>query len=64
MNNYFGELTPRMQRFREALVNVTPRICVERAMITTETYRENQDQPLAIKRALMLKTCWRKCPFI
>lgn len=55
MNSYFGELTPRMQRFREALVSVTPHICVERALITTKTYKENQDQPLAIKRALMLK---------
>lgn len=55
MGNYFGELTPRMKSFREELLNAKPRVCVERAMITTETYRENQDQPLAIKRALMLK---------
>ncbi len=55
MGNYFGELTPRMKSFREELLNAKPQVCVERAMITTETYRENQDQPLAIKRALMLK---------
>ncbi|MCI5624242.1 pyruvate formate lyase family protein, partial [Anaerostipes sp.] len=55
MNNYFGDLTPRMEDFREELLNVKPHVCVERAVITTQTYKENQDQPLAIKRALMLK---------
>lgn len=55
MSEYFGELTPRMKNFREELLNARPQVCVERALITTETYRKNQDQPLAIKRALMLK---------
>ncbi|MDO4272620.1 MAG: glycyl radical protein [Eubacteriales bacterium] len=55
MAGYFGNLTPRMQNFREELLNAKPQVCVERAVITTETYKENQDQPLAIKRALMLK---------
>ena len=51
----FGELTPRMKQFREELIEAKPQVCVERAVITTETYQENQDQPLAIKRALMLQ---------
>ena len=51
----FGELTPRMEAFREALINAKPQICVERALITTSVYKRQQDQPLAIKRALMLK---------
>ncbi len=55
MNSYFGGLTERMESFREELLNAKPQVCVERAMITTQTYQENQDQPLAIKRALMLK---------
>ena len=55
MAGYFGNLTPRMQNFRDELLNAKPQVCVERAVITTETYKENQDQPLAIKRALMLK---------
>ncbi len=49
----FGELTPRMKQFREELIEAKPQVCVERAVITTETYQENQDQPLAIKRALI-----------
>lgn len=55
MNSYFGDLTPRMQQFREELLAAQPQVCVERALITTQVYRENQDQPLALKRALMLK---------
>ncbi len=55
MNAYFGELTPRMQSLRESILNTHPSVCVERAKITTETYRENQHQPMVIRRALMLK---------
>ncbi len=56
MNGYFGSLTGRMHEFREELLNTKPQICVERAMITTKIYKEHQDQPLALKRALMLKS--------
>lgn len=49
-----------MARFRLELLNVKPRVCVERAKITTDTYRENMDQPLAIRRALMLKNVLEK----
>lgn len=60
MDRYFGELTPRMQDFRDELLRVRPQVCVERAMITTKVYRENQDQPLALKRAVMLKEVLEK----
>lgn len=55
MNSHFGQLSPRMKSFREELISAQPRVCAERALITTRIYKENQDQPLAIKRALMLK---------
>ena len=51
----FGSLTPRMRAFRTALVDAEPKVDAERALITTEVYCENQDQPLALKRAIMLK---------
>jgi formate C-acetyltransferase len=44
-----------MQEFREDLLNVKPHVCADRAVITTRTYRENMDQPLALRRALMYK---------
>lgn len=53
--NYFGELTPRMKQFREELINTKAKVCVERAVITTRVYKENMDQPLALKRAIMLR---------
>jgi formate C-acetyltransferase len=52
---HFGSLTKRMNSFRLALLNARPFVCVERAKITTETYRDNMDQPLSIRRALMYK---------
>jgi formate C-acetyltransferase len=44
-----------MQDFREDLLAAKPHVCAERALITTEIYRANMDQPLAIRRALMYK---------
>lgn len=52
---HFGKLTPRMNSFRNQLLDAVPQVDVERAMITTEVYRGNADQPLALKRAIMLK---------
>ncbi|MDR1470075.1 MAG: glycyl radical protein [Spirochaetaceae bacterium] len=60
MDNHFGSLSPRMHQFRMKLLNAKPSVCVERAKITTETYRENMDQPLAIRRALMYKNVLEK----
>ncbi|MDR0448419.1 MAG: glycyl radical protein [Treponema sp.] len=51
----FGELTERMRDFREELLSQQPQVCAERAIITTEIYRANMDQSLAIRRALMYK---------
>ena len=53
--SYFGTLTPRMQRFRDSLLETTPEVCVDRAIITTRVYKEYAAQPLALKRAIMLR---------
>jgi formate C-acetyltransferase len=42
-----------MGDFRENLLGAKPFVCTERARITTGVYRENMDQPLALRRALM-----------
>lgn len=52
---HFGYLTPRMAAWREELMETPQSVCVERAVLTTETYREHQDEPMVIRRALMLK---------
>ncbi|MDR2742289.1 MAG: glycyl radical protein [Treponema sp.] len=51
----FGTLTKRMDSFRTELLAAKPWVCVERAKLTTETYRDNMDQPLALRRALMYR---------
>jgi formate C-acetyltransferase len=58
--NYFGTLTNRMSEFRERLLHAEPVVCVERALITTEAYKSHGHQPLAIRRALMLKEILEK----
>ena len=51
----FGSLTPRMQRFRDSLVHTKPCICAERAILTTQGYRQHADKPIVLKRALVLE---------
>lgn len=52
---HFGDLTSRMEKFREEVLDKKPYICAERALLATESYKENQNQPAVMKRALMLK---------
>ena len=58
--SYFGQLTERMNNFREDLLKAKAKVCVERAKITTDTYKANFHQPLSIRRAEMLKNILEK----
>ncbi|WP_075280785.1 glycyl radical protein [Thermophilibacter provencensis] len=53
--SHFGELTPRMRAFREEMLDERPYIDAERAVLATQAYREHQNQPNVMKRALMLE---------
>ena len=53
--NHFGELTKRMNNFRENLLNAKPMVCVERAKLTTESYMEHADKPMVLRRALCVE---------
>ena len=57
MNNteHFGKLTERMQAFREEVLDAKPYIDAQRAVLATEAYKENQNQPRVMVRALMLQ---------
>ena len=57
---HFGDLTPRMNEFREKVLEKKPYICAERAMLATESYRQNQHQSPVMKRALMLQNILEK----
>lgn len=52
---HFGLLTPRMRAWREELLHTDPSVCVERAVITTDTYRAHRHEPMVILRAMMLR---------
>ncbi|WP_019553953.1 glycyl radical protein [Propionispira raffinosivorans] len=53
--NHFGQLTNRMQVFREKLITAKPQVCAERALLTTQSYQEHFQDPLTLRRAYMLQ---------
>ena len=55
MSMYFGQLTERMEHFREEVLTASPCVCAERALLTTESYKAHQDMPVVLKRAYMMK---------
>ncbi|WP_317311635.1 glycyl radical protein [Clostridium thermobutyricum] len=62
MKNYFGNLTERMNDFREELLETKASIDATRAVITTEAYKQHADKPIIVKRAYMLKSILEKMP--
>ncbi len=52
---HFGCLTDRMKAFRTEVLEEKPYIDAERAVLATECYKANQNQPRVMLRALMLK---------
>lgn len=52
---YFGSLTDRIKAFREEVLDEKPYIDAQRAVLATQVYRENQNQPRVMVRALMLQ---------
>lgn len=52
--DHFGKLTARMQAFRDEVLDERPFVDAERAVLCTESYRENMDQPPVMRRALSL----------
>lgn len=51
---HFGALTARMRAFREEVLDERPFVDAERAVLCTESYRQTQDQPPVMRRALSL----------
>lgn len=52
---HFGTLTKRMKAFREEVLDEKPYIDAERAILATQAYKENLNQPRVMVRARMLK---------
>ncbi|MBO7711627.1 MAG: glycyl radical protein [Lachnospiraceae bacterium] len=54
-SEHFGELTGRMNAFREEVLDEKPYVDAERAILATKAYQENRNQPRVMVRALMLQ---------
>ena len=52
---HFGSLTARMKAFREEVLDEKPYVDAERAILATQAYQENQNQPRVMARARMLR---------
>ena len=52
---HFGTLTERMKEFREEVLDEKPYIDAQRAILATEAYKENLNQPRVMVRAKMLE---------
>ena len=57
---HFGSLTPRMQAYRESVLDKKPYIDAQRALLATESYKTNVHQSPVMKRALMLQNILEK----
>lgn len=49
-----------MQAYRESVLDKKPYVDAQRALLATEAYQANQNQPAVMKRALMLKNILEK----
>ena len=47
--------TSRVERIKERFLQITPEICVERAKLITESYKDTEDQPIHMRRAKALE---------
>ena len=45
----------RIKKLRESVLSQTPMVCIERARFVTEAYKENEAEPVYIKRARALE---------
>ena len=53
-------ITDRISVLRERVLSAKPTVCTERAKFYTQVYRDNEDQPVIIKRALALEKTLRE----
>lgn len=54
MQNPFGEMTERIKKFRQELLDTVPMVCAERAVIATRAYKKHESEQTVLKRAYML----------
>lgn len=53
-------MSPRIEKLKEKMLSEKRYASIEQALIITETYKQNEDKPVIIKRALALKNSLSK----
>jgi formate C-acetyltransferase len=59
MKEYFGDLSPRTAKIRNRLLATQPTVCTQRAVLTTNSYRQHEQEQVVLKRAYMLDNVLR-----
>lgn len=62
MIGFFGESSPRIKAMRERVLARPSTICLSRARLITETYRQHPQEPVVLKRALALRAILERMP--
>ena len=57
-------LTPRLERLKTAYLKVKPSVFVQRAVVTTDVYRENAGMPIKMLRAMAFKKACETAPLL
>ena len=52
----------RIEKLKSQLLNTAPEMCIERAILATQAYKENEARPMVVKRALTLKKILENLP--
>ena len=60
MKNYFGSPSDRIAAMRQTLLDIEPQVCVERAVFTTEAYKEHRSDQNILKRAYAISNTLHK----
>ncbi|MDD3337749.1 MAG: glycyl radical protein [Lachnospiraceae bacterium] len=58
--SYFGEPSKRIQKMKEDILSITPKVCVERAIYTTESYQKHKDKMKILQRAYAIENTLQK----
>lgn len=51
----FGQLNPRNAAFRRELIDLTPAVCTDRAVLVTKSYQAHEQDPVILRRAYSLQ---------
>ena len=62
MGRFFTDPTPRVQRLRDAFLDITPTVSIERARIEARVMRETESEPMSIRRAKVFAAAVREMP--